>query len=252
MDEEKLKYGLIGKSLGHSFSKDFFTDKFQKENINATYENFELVRIENFKELLAQEPNLKGLNVTIPYKEEIIQFLHDLGPIAKEIGAVNTIAFQNGKLIGYNTDVYGFQQSIKPFLRNVHERALILGTGGASKAVAYVLHKLGIDVCYVSRNPQGENQFSYNDVNELMIDAFRLIINCTPIGTFPNLTVTPNIPLNYFTSDHLIIDLIYNPNKTALLKAASSKGAETMNGYSMLQHQALRAWKLWNDNEIHL
>lgn len=245
MASEKQKYGLIGKSLGHSFSKGFFSEKFQKENIAATYNNYELAKIEDFKTLLAIEPNLKGLNVTIPYKEEIIPFLDELDPTAKEIGAVNTIAFQNDKLIGYNTDAYGFQQSIKPFLRNVHERALILGTGGASKAIAFVLHNLGIDVCYVTRKPKEENQFAYNTVNELMIDAFKLIVNCTPVGTYPDVTSTPNIPLNYFTSDHLVIDLIYNPEKTALLKAASSTGAETMNGYSMLQHQALKAWEIW-------
>lgn len=245
MLDEKHKYGLIGKSLNHSFSKDFFTDKFQKENIDATYNNYELTDIKNVKHLITQESNLKGLNVTIPYKEEIIPFLDDLDPVAKEIGAVNTIAFKNDKLIGYNTDAYGFQQSIKPFLRNVHERALILGTGGASKAVAFVLRKLGIDVCYVSRNPQEENQFAYDAVNELMINAFKLIVNCTPIGTHPNITAAPNIPLNFFTSDHLVIDLIYNPEKTTLLKAVTLTGAETMNGYSMLQHQALKAWEIW-------
>lgn len=246
MADKKEKYGLIGKSLSHSFSKDFFTDKFQKEHIAATYHNFELANIKEIQHLLAEEPSLKGLNVTIPYKEEVIPFLDDLDPVAEKIGAVNTIAFQNDKLLGYNTDAYGFQQSIKPFLRNVHERALILGTGGASKAISYVLKNLGIDVCFVSRNPEGDSQFDYNTVNELMIDAFKLVVNCTPIGTYPDVTATPPIPTMYFKQDHLVIDLIYNPEKTMLLKEAEAKGAETLNGYSMLQHQALKAWEIWN------
>ena len=153
---------------------------------------------------------------------------------------------KDGRLIGYNTDAYGFQQSIKPFLRNIHERALILGTGGASKAVEYVLKNLGIDVCFLSREPSESNQFSYDEVNENMFKAFKLIVNCTPLGTFPNVNEKPPLVTHFFTSDHLLIDLIYNPNETKLMKEAAVRGAETLNGYSMLQHQALKAWEIWN------
>lgn len=242
----KNHYGLIGKSLGHSFSKQFFEDKFTREGINAFYQNFELASIDEFDRLVQDNPELRGLNVTVPYKSEIIPFLSDLSPTAKEIGAVNTIQFKSGKLIGHNTDAYGFQQSIKPFLRNVHERALILGTGGASKAVAYVLENLGIEVSYLSRNPSGENQFSYEDANDLMVDAFKLIVNCTPIGTYPNIEEMPNFPIQFVGEDHLVIDLIYNPGQSKFLRLAKGQGADTLNGLSMLQHQAIKAWEIWN------
>lgn len=246
MHTAKNQYGLIGKSLDHSFSKRFFEDKFKKEGINVTYLNFELTSIDEFEGLHQENSELVGLNVTVPYKSDIIPFLDELSPIAKEIGAVNTIQFKSGKLIGHNTDAYGFQQSIKPFLRNVHERALVLGTGGASKAVTYVLRNLGIDVSYLSRNPSDENQFSYEDANELMVDAFKLIVNCTPIGTFPNVDEMPKFPIQHVNENHLVIDLIYNPEQTKFLRLAKEQGADTLNGLSMLQHQALKAWEIWN------
>lgn len=246
MDSSKKQYGLIGKSLEHSFSKHFFEEKFRKEGINASYHNFEIAKIINLQDLLQNNTELRGLNVTIPYKTEVIPFLDDLSGLAKEINAVNTIQFKSGKLIGHNTDAYGFQQSIKPFLRNVHERALILGTGGASKAVAYVLKNLGIDVSYLSRNPIGENQFGYQEANHLMVDAFKLIVNCTPIGTSPNIKEMPNFPIQFVEKDHLVIDLIYNPEETKLMCLAKEQGADTLNGLSMLQHQALKAWEIWN------
>ena len=246
MESRNAEYGLIGKKLAHSFSKSFFEDKFKKENVPASYSNFELATILDFDILIKKNQDLKGLNVTIPYKTEIIPYLDELDEIAKAIGAVNTIAFKDGRLIGYNTDAYGFQQSIKPFLRNIHERALILGTGGASKAVEYVLKNLGIDVCFLSREPSESNQFSYDEVNENMFKAFKLIVNCTPLGTFPNVNEKPPLVTHFFTSDHLLIDLIYNPNETKLMKEAAVRGAETLNGYSMLQHQALKAWEIWN------
>lgn len=240
------QFGLIGKSLSHSFSKRFFERKFKEEKREASYQNFELDTINEFEALIQNNIDLRGLNVTVPYKSEIIPYLDELNGQAKEIGAVNTIQFASGKLIGHNTDAYGFQQSIKPFLRNVHERALILGTGGASKAVAYVLKNLGIDVAFLSRNPNRENQFGYEEANDLMVDAFKLIVNCTPIGTVPNIDQKPNFPIELVSEDHLVIDLIYNPEQTKLLRIAKEQGADTMNGLSMLQHQALKAWEIWN------
>lgn len=240
------QFGLIGKSLGHSFSQQFFERKFNIEGIKASYQNFELDTMNDFPKLIENHPELKGLNVTVPYKTEIIPFLDELNDQAKAIGAVNTVKFEDERLIGYNTDAYGFQQSIKPFLRNVHERALILGTGGASKAVAYVLKNLGIEVSYLSRNPNRENQFSYEDANEIMVDAFKLIVNCTPIGTTPKDDEMPNFPIHFVSKDHLVIDLIYNPEQTKLLRIAKEQGADTLNGLSMLQHQALKAWEIWN------
>ena len=182
-----LKLGLVGKTLDHSFSKRFFESYFHVNHIEASYENIEFSRIEEAERIL-NNPDLTGFNVTIPFKESIIPFLDELSPEAKVIGAVNTVKLVNGKAIGYNTDAFGFQQSIKPFLTNLHDRALILGTGGASKAVAFVLKNIGIDVLYVSRNPSKPNEFSYSDINEYMLSACKLIINTTPIGTFPNIT----------------------------------------------------------------
>lgn len=238
-------YGLIGKSLGHSFSKQFFTEKFSKEGITAEYTSYELSSIQEIQHVFEIE-NLKGLNVTIPYKSSVMEYLDVIDDLALKIGAVNTIAFRNGKKIGYNTDAYGFQQSIKPFLRNVHERALILGTGGASKAVAHVLESLGIDVAFLTRNPKASNHFSYEQANDRMMHAFKLIVNTTPLGTFPNTDEMPSIPTAYFTPEHLVVDLIYNPEKTKLLTFAEAGGADILNGYSMLQLQALKAWEYFN------
>ena len=238
-------YGLIGKSLGHSFSKQFFTEKFSKEGLAAQYNNYELSSIQEIKHVFEIE-NLEGLNVTIPYKTSVIEYLDEIDDLALKIGAVNTIAFRNGKTIGYNTDAYGFQQSIKPFLRNVHERALIFGIGGASKAVAHVLENLGIDVAFLTRNPTASNHFCYEQPNDRMMRAFKLIVNTTPLGTFPNTDEIPPIPTEYFTPEHLVVDLIYNPEKTKLLSLAEASGADILNGYSMLQHQALKAWEHFN------
>lgn len=240
------RYGLLGKRLDYSFSKTFFTENFQKEGIQATYENIELRDEDEVAQFFQNDVRaFKGLNVTIPYKRTVIPYLDELSSEAEAISAVNTIVIKDGKLIGYNTDAYGFQKSIKPFLRNVHERALILGTGGASKAVEYVLKNLGIDVFYLSRTPKGDRQFSYEQANEIMMNSFKLIINCTPLGTHPNITEQPNIPVEHVSEDHLVIDLIYNPEETQLLSKAKAQGADTMNGLSMLQHQALKAWEIW-------
>lgn len=240
-------YGLIGRTLGHSFSKDFFTEKFIKENINAEYHNFEISEIKQVKELLARQ-DLNGLNVTIPYKESIIPFLDELSEEAQTIGAVNTICMENGKTVGHNTDAFGFARSIKPFLKNTHHRALILGTGGASKAVSHVLEGIGLDVLYVSRDPKVEEHFPYSAINSFMVQACGLIVNTTPVGMYPHVDEMPEFPTEYLTKDHLVVDLIYNPEKTRLLEEAEKQGAEILNGLSMLKEQALRAYELWNNN----
>ena len=238
-----MKFALLGKTLGYSFSKKFFTEHFAKTAIEATYENIELADISDVKNILTH--NFNGFNVTIPYKESIIPFLDEISPEAKVIGAVNTIAIRNGKSIGYNTDAFGFQQSIKPFLTNLHEKALILGTGGASKAVAFVLKNIGIDVLYVSRNPTKPNEFSYNDINENMLRACKLIVQTTPVGTFPSITDCPVFPFQHLTSEHLVVDLIYNPSETLFLHQAKQAGATILNGESMLKEQALKSWEIW-------
>jgi len=238
------KFGLIGRSLGHSFSKNFFTNHFVTNHINATYENLEIGTIQGFPKLIVQ--NFSGFNVTIPYKEEIIPYLDEVDDVAREIGAVNTVVLKGGKSKGYNTDAFGFHQSIKPFLTNQHERAIILGTGGASKAVEYILKSLGVNVIFISRNPIGVNQFSYGDLNEYMLDACKLVVNCTPVGTFPNINECIDIPFEHLTEHHLVIDLIYNPAKTKFLSRAEENNAMILNGESMLKHQAMRAYELWN------
>jgi shikimate dehydrogenase len=238
-------YGLIGKTLSHSFSKTFFTDFFEKKSIIGTFSNFELESIEDIKKLFNSN-NLSGLNVTIPYKENVIPYLDELSEEANYIGAVNVIQFKNGKKIGHNSDAFGFHQSIKPFLTNLHERALIIGTGGASKAVEYVFKSLGIDVIKISRNPKGEKQFSYEEINNHMLNACKVIVNCTPVGTYPNIEDVIPFPFEHLTKDHLVVDLIYNPKKTKFLQLSESNGATILNGESMLHQQALKAWEIWN------
>ncbi len=239
------KFGLIGKTLHHSFSKSFFTEFFEKEKIDADYSNYELKEISDITPLFDSK-SISGLNVTIPYKQSIIPFLDELSDEAKSIGAVNVVQFNNGKIIGHNSDAFGFHQSIKPFLTNLHERALIIGTGGASKAVEYVFKSLGIDTISISRNPIGEKQFSYTDINHHMLNACKVIVHCTPVGTFPNENDVIPFPFEFLTKDHLVVDLIYNPEKTKFLQLAQEHGATILNGQSMLQQQALKAWEIWN------
>lgn len=240
------KYGLVGKSLSHSFSHSFFKDFFNKNKIDADYSNYELNQISDFKELLKNH-SFDGLNVTIPYKETIIPLVDSLTEEAKAIGAVNVISFKDGKLIGHNTDAYGFKQSIKPFLTFHHERALIIGTGGAAKSVNHVLRNIGIDTFFLSRNPKLINEFSYDEVNENMIKSCKLIVNCTPVGTFPNIKDCIQIPFNSLSSEHLVVDLIYNPEETEFLIQSKLAGATTLNGLSMLKNQALKSWEIWNE-----
>jgi shikimate dehydrogenase len=240
------QFGLIGKQLSHSFSPAFFADFFQKQGIDAHYAAYELQEISDFPQLM-KDHIFGGLNVTIPYKTDIIPFLDELDPLAVEIQAVNVIAFENGRTKGYNTDVYGFQQSIKPFLTFHHERALIFGTGGASKAVAHVFKSLGIDVIFVSQSPSNlSNHFTYADVNEHMLAACKVIVNCTPLGMFPDVDSALELPYSSLCEDHLLIDLVYNPEETLFMKQGRAHGATAMNGLSMLQHQALKSWEIWN------
>ena len=239
-------YGLVGKTLQHSFSADFFSDYFVTENIIAKYQNFELAAIEDIQSVFDLKP--AGLNVTIPYKESVIPFLDGLDPIAEKIGAVNTIVFDGDKKIGYNTDAFGFKQAIKPFLNNQHERALIFGTGGAAKAVASVLKEIGVDVIFISRDPHGKNKhFNYSEVNLQMLNACKLMVNCTPVGTFPNSSDYLPLPYEGIGKDHLVIDLIYNPIKSVFLQKAENQGATIMNGEGMLKAQAMKSWSLWNN-----
>lgn len=243
-----MQFGLIGRSLGHSFSKSYFEKKFKQEGLtNYSYQNYEIATVSDFPGLLLKQPEINGLNVTIPYKESIIAFLDALSPEAKEIRAVNCIHIKNGTKTGYNTDAYGFGQSIKPFLDTNHERALILGTGGASKAIAYALKKVGVEVYFVTSSAIKEkaNSFFYNEINELVMNAFKLIVNTTPLGTTPNEKEYPNLPYQLFTSDHLAYDLVYNPPETEFLKKAKEFGAVTMNGLSMLHLQAEKSWEIW-------
>ncbi len=244
MMEKERKFGLIGKKLEHSFSPSFFKNYFETNYINGRYEAIEIPELSEVV-LAPIFSEYEGLNVTIPYKETIIPFLDELSPEAKEIGAVNTIRIQNGQTIGYNTDAFGFHQSIKPFLTNRHERALILGTGGAAKAIAYTLEKIGISCIFLSRNPSKENEFLYEACNEYMLQACKLIVNCTPIGMFPHIDEKPPVQLRGIDSEHLIIDLIYNPEKTNFLSEAETLGATILNGHSMLKEQALKAWDIW-------
>jgi shikimate dehydrogenase len=254
-------FGLIGYPLTHSFSRNYFSEKFSREGItDASYELFPLEDLSAFANLLQKTPELTGLNVTIPYKEAIIPLLQELDETAGAVGAVNTILLKKRIgtnttpfLTGYNTDVFGFRQSIKPFLESRHERALILGTGGASKAVAYVLGNIGVDCYFVSReknalSPEVQNSkhFVYHEINEYVMRHFPLIINTTPVGMYPSVEDCPPLPYDCITPSHFLFDLIYNPAETRFLAEGRKRGALTLNGLSMLQQQAEKAWEIWN------
>ncbi len=244
------KYGLIGYPLSHSFSRGFFNDKFRREGIDAEYENFPLPSIREFPELVRSVRELEGLNVTIPYKEKVIPYLDALDPVARAVGAVNTIRIrrEEGELFlkGYNTDVWGFEVTLRPHLGPDHTFALVLGTGGAAKAVGYVLRKLGLEVWYVSRRPRGERTIAYNELTGAMVQQIRLIVNTTPLGMFPDTDAAPPIPYPYLTKEHVLYDLIYNPPETLFLKKGKERGATVINGQAMLEQQALKAWEIWN------
>jgi shikimate dehydrogenase len=250
-EEKKHKYllGLVGRNISYSFSRGYFADKFEKENLSDhKYVNFDLQTIKELPKVIDEfKFQLKGLNVTIPYKQEVFDYLDQVDDVAKKVGAVNTIKVtEKGTLQGFNTDVVGFRGSIKPFLKPHHQKALILGTGGASKAVAYVLQKMGIESLKVSRNPQQEKEISYVKLTEKLLNTHTVIINCTPLGTFPKVEQKPDIPYQFLGQNHLLYDLIYNPEKTAFLQEGESRGAQIKNGLEMLELQAEESWRIWN------
>lgn len=238
------RFGLIGKNITHSFSPDYFNQKFKQEKIPASYKLFDLSDIQQFPNIFMTN-NLVGLNVTTPYKEEIIFFMDELSAEAEEIGAINTIRIKGQHIKGFNTDWAGFKQSIEPWLNDQHTKALILGTGGATKAVKYALQQLGISFDTVSRTP-GKADYIYSDLNEFIISDHKIIINATPVGTFPNVDNAPEIPYEHLGPNHLVYDLIYNPDKTKFLQVAEMHGAVIKNGREMLEIQAEEAWKIWN------
>ena len=247
------KYGLIGYPLTHSFSKRFFTEKFETEKIDSTYENFEIDTIQKFPEIIKNNPEIIGLNVTIPYKEQVIPFLDDLNDSAKEIGAVNTVKITRSAsgvhLKGFNTDTFGFENSLKPLLKDFHKKALILGTGGASKALKYVLNKLEIEFISASIEELKENEIRYQDIDEKVMAERLLIINATPLGTYPKTETFPPIPYEHITRKHLLFDLVYNPEVTQFMAKGKAKGATVKNGYEMLLGQAVKSYNIWNSNK---
>ena len=239
------KYGLIGHNIGYSFSKTFFNFKFDQENRNDSYENFDIPVLSEISKILENNPDLKGLNVTIPYKKSIIQLLDKVDKEALQIGAVNTIKInKDGTLKGYNTDHYGFSKALMEFLPIKEKKALVLGIGGASKAVKYVLEVMNFEVTQVSRTKTKKN-ITYKDLNRDIISQNYLIVNCTPLGTFPNIEEFPDIPYEYLTKDHLAFDLTYNPRETKFMKLSKDRGARKSNGLKMLEYQAKKAWSIW-------
>ncbi len=245
-ESKQVRFGLVGKNISYSFSKGYFTKKFADLNLkNHSYENFDLDQIDELQNIIQHSKNIKGLNVTIPYKETVMPYLTKIEENANKIGAVNTIKINKNGLIGFNTDAYGFHKSIEPFLKKQHTKALIFGTGGASKAVAHVLGELGISFTFVSRNPKTD-QLSYQELNKEIIQMNLLLVNCTPLGTHPNINQKPDIPYEFITSVHLLFDLIYNPERTAFLMAGQEQGALVCNGNQMLRFQAEKAWEIWN------
>ncbi|QQL49018.1 shikimate dehydrogenase family protein [Mucilaginibacter ginkgonis] len=261
-------YGIIGYPLGHSFSKKYFTDKFQHEKIDARYEVFPMESLDNFDEFLERNPNICGLNVTIPHKVSMLKHTDWLGSIAKEIGAVNCLRISNESPVaaalsgevgfggkdflveGFNTDAYGFERSLKPFLTSAHDKALILGDGGAAKAVKYVLAKLGIPyVCVTRKKLPGNLLFS--ELDQEIMESRKLIINTTPLGTSPDVDTCPSIPYEYLGGSHLLYDLVYNPELTLFMQKGAEKGAVVKNGYEMLVLQAERSWEIWNSKGLN-
>ena len=244
------RYGLIGFPLSHSFSENYFADKFQKEGIkDCIYQNFPLENISKVEKLLADTPDLKGLNITIPYKEKIIPYLTDSNAIVKDIGACNCIKVDGWQLKGFNTDAIGFEKSLLKHLEAHHAKALILGQGGAAKAVAYVFNKLGIEYLYVVRRGEtNENTILIKELTDKIISSHTVIVNCTPLGMYPNVDECPSINYNVITDKHYFYDLIYNPETTLFLKKGQEKGARIKNGHEMLVIQAEESWRIWTSS----
>lgn len=240
------KYGIIGNPLGHSFSKGFFTEKFAREGIDAEYLNFQIPEIGKITEVLQENPELRGINVTLPYKTEVIPFLDELSNEAREIGAVNVVQIRNGHLKGFNSDIIGFTRSIQPLLKPHHRKALILGTGGASRAIRVGLTLLGLEWKYVSRTPR-EGMITYEDITAETLREYEVIVNCSPVGMFPKVDECPAIPYEFLTQDNLLYDLVYNPENTLFMKKGALQGAVVKNGLEMLHLQAIASWEFWNE-----
>ena len=240
------KYGIIGNPLGHSFSKGFFTEKFAREGIDAKYLNFQIPEIGKLTEVLQENPELRGINVTLPYKTEVIPFLDELSDEAREIGAVNVVQIRNGPLKGFNSDIIGFTRSIQPLLKSHHRKALILGTGGASRAIRVGLTRVGLDWKYVSRTPR-EGMITYEDITAETLREYEVIVNCSPVGMFPKVDECPAIPYEFLTQDNLLYDLVYNPENTLFMKKGALQGAVVKNGLEMLHLQAIASWEFWNE-----
>jgi shikimate dehydrogenase len=241
-----IYFGLIGKTLSHSFSKVYFTEKFEKLGLqDHSYENFELQTIDEIRTVISKHSELKGLNVTVPYKEEVIQYLSSLDPVVKEMNACNCIKIEGRNLIGYNTDVFGFSRSLKKYLNPNHNKALVLGTGGASKAVQYSLSQMQIAFKVISREKQ-DDILAYEDVTKDILQEHQIIINTTPLGMYPETNSFPSLPYQYLTKKHLLFDLVYNPAKTRFLLKGEESGATIVNGYEMLVLQAEESWRIWN------
>ncbi|MGN6292057.1 MAG: shikimate dehydrogenase family protein [Chitinophagaceae bacterium] len=239
-------YGLIGYPLSHSFSKKYFTEKFEREGLkDCQYELFPISSIEDLPQLLKKHPELCGLNVTIPYKEQVLSYLHSENELVKAIRACNCIDIRNGKLKGHNTDVIGFERSLLEQWQPHHKKALILGTGGVSKAVQYIVQKMGLAYHYVSRKP-GVHNYSYEQLTPAIMQEYTLIVNTTPLGMYPNITEAPPIPYEALTPKHYLFDMVYNPDKTLFLKMGEEKGAVIKNGADMLKIQADESWEIWN------
>lgn len=242
-------FGILGFPLGHSFSKKYFTDKFTEENIDASFLNFELSSIQDFTNILEQQADLKGFCVTIPYKQDVIQFLDEIDPLAERIGAVNSVHIirenEQIKLVGYNTDIHGFTESLRIFLGETKPKALILGTGGVSKAVATGLEEMGIEYQFVSRTAS-HKCISYEMLSPELMSNYHLVVNCTPLGTFPKDDACPDIPYEQLTKDHFLYDVVYNPAETLFMKKGAELGAKTHNGLKMLHLQAEKNWEIWN------
>lgn len=246
------KYGLIGHPLGHSFSRSYFNEKFENENIDAEYINFDIPDIDDLPEVLASNPELRGLNVTIPYKQKVISFLDSISPEARAIGAVNVIRVTHKgnttKLKGYNSDVIGFTKSIEPLLEKNHKKALILGTGGASKAIDYGLRSLGLETVFVSRYERPDT-IQYERITPDVVKEYNVIINCTPVGMFPHTDECPLLPYEAMDEHNILYDLLYNPDETLFMYKGRKQGATVKNGLEMLLLQAFASWEFWNGRE---
>ena len=246
----KAQYGLIGYPLGHSFSRSFFTKKFQEEKIDAEYLNFEIPEVSTLLRIIQEHPHLKGVNVTLPHKVAVIPLLHELSPEAAAIGAVNVIRITHTPtgetyLKGFNSDVIGFTDSIRPLLKSYHRKALVLGTGGASKAICRGLENLGIEWTYVSRN-SGPDSLTYSQLTPMILKEYTVIVNCSPVGMYPKVDQCPSLPYECLTASHLLYDIVYNPTTTLFMKRGAKQGATVKNGIEMLERQAIASWEFWN------